>query len=188
MYSRTLSISVKKKMTFRSTNQMRIRANLLFCSPILRRKVATRLRAARIGYVHLRKLGGLRHARRDSQNMGWRNSSFRSFADYMQTLNSKQGYTIDEIGRAEAERDYVCGSSSLALPPFAHRRCAYCTRDSGRGYYEHETFPGSFAHFFCTRTGSSDHVPYPESRRRASLPSSFSRAFAEEPKNQGLRM
>ena len=47
--------------------------------------LSTKLRAARIGYVHLRKLGGLRHARRDSPNMGWRNASFRGFADYMQT-------------------------------------------------------------------------------------------------------
>lgn len=47
--------------------------------------LAKRLRAARIGYVHLRKLGGLRHARRDSKNMGWRNASFRGYADYMQT-------------------------------------------------------------------------------------------------------
>ncbi len=28
--------------------------------------------------------GGLRHARRDSVNMGWHNTSFRGFADYMQ--------------------------------------------------------------------------------------------------------
>jgi uncharacterized protein (DUF488 family) len=45
----------------------------------------TKLRAARIGYVHLGKLGGLRRAQRDSSNMGWRNTSFRGFADYMQT-------------------------------------------------------------------------------------------------------
>ena len=45
----------------------------------------TKLRAAKIGYVYLRKLGGLRHTRRDSPNMGWRNTSFRGFADYMQT-------------------------------------------------------------------------------------------------------
>ena len=32
--------------------------------------LSTKLRAARIGYVHLRKLGGLRQARRDSPNMG----------------------------------------------------------------------------------------------------------------------
>src|ERR1700693_2505326 len=37
---------------------------------------------------------------------------------------------IDEIGRAEAERSYVCGSGSMALSPFAHRRCADYTRDS----------------------------------------------------------
>ncbi len=38
-----------------------------------------------IGYIHIAGLGGLRHARRDSTNMGWRNASFRGFADYMQT-------------------------------------------------------------------------------------------------------
>ena len=50
-----------------------------------RETLSTKLRAARIGYVHLRKLGGLRRARRDSPNMGWRNASFRGYADYMQT-------------------------------------------------------------------------------------------------------
>jgi uncharacterized protein (DUF488 family) len=43
------------------------------------------LKVAGIGYTHLPGLGGLRHARADSPNMGWRNSSFRGFADYMQT-------------------------------------------------------------------------------------------------------
>src|SRR5260370_8305424 len=46
--------------------------------------LSKRLRAAKIGYVHLRKLGGLSHPRRDSPNMGWRNASLRGFADYMQ--------------------------------------------------------------------------------------------------------
>ena len=50
-----------------------------------RETLSKKLRAARIGYVHLRKLGGLRRAHRDSVNTGWRNSSFRGFADYMQT-------------------------------------------------------------------------------------------------------
>jgi uncharacterized protein (DUF488 family) len=53
--------------------------------------LSTKLRAARIGYVHLRKIGGLRHARRDSPNTGWRNSSFRGFADYMQTSEFEAG-------------------------------------------------------------------------------------------------
>ena len=56
-----------------------------------RATLSIKLRVARIGYVHLRKLGGLRHARRDSPNMGWRNASFRGFADYMQTSDFEVG-------------------------------------------------------------------------------------------------
>jgi len=56
-----------------------------------RETLSAKLRSARIGYVHLRRLGGLRHARRDSQNMGWRNTSFRGFADYMQTPEFEAG-------------------------------------------------------------------------------------------------
>jgi len=43
------------------------------------------LREARIGYRHMKGLGGLRHPRKDSPNGAWRNASFRGFADYMQT-------------------------------------------------------------------------------------------------------
>ncbi|HZV51227.1 MAG TPA: DUF488 domain-containing protein [Candidatus Dormibacteraeota bacterium] len=38
-----------------------------------------------IEYVHLPELGGLRRPRPDSPNTGWRNQSFRGYADYMQT-------------------------------------------------------------------------------------------------------
>lgn len=38
-----------------------------------------------LAYTHLKKLGGLRHAKADSKNDAWRNKSFRGFADYMQT-------------------------------------------------------------------------------------------------------
>jgi uncharacterized protein (DUF488 family) len=43
------------------------------------------LRKVGVDYVHLRELGGLRRARPDSPNTGWRNASFRGYADYMQT-------------------------------------------------------------------------------------------------------
>jgi uncharacterized protein (DUF488 family) len=43
------------------------------------------LAAVGIGYRHIAELGGLRHARPDSPNGGWRNASFRGYADYMQT-------------------------------------------------------------------------------------------------------
>ncbi len=47
--------------------------------------LAKSLRAARIRYLHMKELGGLRRAKPYSINLGWRNASFRGFADYMQT-------------------------------------------------------------------------------------------------------
>jgi uncharacterized protein (DUF488 family) len=44
-----------------------------------------------IEYVHLKTLGGLRHAKKDSVNTGWRNISFRGYADYMSTDEFRQG-------------------------------------------------------------------------------------------------
>ena len=49
------------------------------------------LLAAGIGYIHLPGLGGLRHTRADSPNKAWRNTSFRGFADYMQTDDFNAG-------------------------------------------------------------------------------------------------
>jgi uncharacterized protein (DUF488 family) len=43
------------------------------------------LKAEGIGYVHMPDIGGLRRPARDSVNKAWRNSSFRGYADYMQT-------------------------------------------------------------------------------------------------------
>jgi uncharacterized protein (DUF488 family) len=43
------------------------------------------LEAAEIGYLWQPTLGGLRRPKKDSINTGWRNASFRGYADYMQT-------------------------------------------------------------------------------------------------------
>ena len=43
--------------------------------------------AANIGYVHASGLGGFRKTTADSVNTGWRNLSFRGYADYMQTTD-----------------------------------------------------------------------------------------------------
>ena len=43
------------------------------------------LEAEGIGYEPMPGLGGLRHARKDSLNTGWKNLGFRGYADYMQT-------------------------------------------------------------------------------------------------------
>lgn len=47
--------------------------------------LAESLREAGLTYLHMPALGGLRKARKDSINDGWRNTSFRGYADYMQT-------------------------------------------------------------------------------------------------------
>ncbi|MEO6943002.1 MAG: DUF488 domain-containing protein [Terrimesophilobacter sp.] len=38
-----------------------------------------------IRYEWMKQLGGLRHTTKASQNLAWRNASFRGYADYMQT-------------------------------------------------------------------------------------------------------
>jgi uncharacterized protein (DUF488 family) len=47
--------------------------------------LANSLTAQHLEYLHIRALGGLRRARKDSPNTGWRNGGFRGYADYMQT-------------------------------------------------------------------------------------------------------
>jgi uncharacterized protein (DUF488 family) len=49
------------------------------------------LQAEGIQYIHIKKLGGLRKTTKDSVNTGWRNKSFRGFADYMQTAEFEEG-------------------------------------------------------------------------------------------------
>ena len=48
-------------------------------------RLAASLEQAGIQYTHMPGLGGLRRPRKDSVNLGWRNASFRGYADYMQT-------------------------------------------------------------------------------------------------------
>lgn len=47
------------------------------------------LHSHHILYEHCKDLGGLRHTNKDSINTGWRNTSFRGYADYMQTEEFK---------------------------------------------------------------------------------------------------
>jgi uncharacterized protein (DUF488 family) len=50
-----------------------------------RERLSASLEGAGIHYTHMPGLGGLRRPRKDSVNTGWRNTSFRGYADYMQT-------------------------------------------------------------------------------------------------------
>jgi uncharacterized protein (DUF488 family) len=60
------------------------------------------LASAGIGHRHMPGLGGLRHPRKDSTNTGWRNDSFRGYADYMQT--PEFGQNIEELLALDEER------------------------------------------------------------------------------------
>jgi len=67
---------------------------------------------APIAYTHTPELGGLRRARKDSPNTGWRNLSFRGFADYMQTPEFERGLE-QLIELAAAERVAIMCAESV---------------------------------------------------------------------------
>jgi uncharacterized protein (DUF488 family) len=80
--------------------------------------LADSLKKAGLGYVHMPGLGGLRHARRDSINVGWRNASFRGYADYMQTPEFEQ--SLEELIQL-AEQEPVAIMCAEAVPWRCHR-------------------------------------------------------------------
>ena len=76
------------------------------------------LKKAGLGYVHTPGLGGLRHAKGDSPNVGWRNASFRGFADYMQTPEFAQ--SLEELIRL-ANQERIVLMCAEAVPWHCHR-------------------------------------------------------------------
>jgi uncharacterized protein (DUF488 family) len=72
----------------------------------------------KIGYVHISGLGGLRHAKADSPNIGWRNASFRGFADYMQTEEFEKN--INQLIEIAAKKQIVIMCAE-AVPWRCHR-------------------------------------------------------------------
>jgi uncharacterized protein (DUF488 family) len=62
--------------------------------------MADSMTAAHLEYVPMPALGGLRHTRKDSPNTGWRNKSFRGYADYMQTEEFREALeTLIQMSR-----------------------------------------------------------------------------------------
>ena len=65
-------------------------------------QLAASLADAGIEYRYLGGLGGLRRPRGDSPNAGWRNLSFRGYADYMQTDEFAANVdAVIELGRSK---------------------------------------------------------------------------------------
>lgn len=80
--------------------------------------LARALRRTGMGYRHMPGLGGLRKSRRDSVNTGWRNKSFRGYADYMQTSDFQ---TAMRNLIALAARKRVALMCAEAVPWRCHR-------------------------------------------------------------------
>jgi uncharacterized protein (DUF488 family) len=76
------------------------------------------LREGKIHYRWQKSLGGLRHARKDSINTGWRNSSFRGYADYMQTAEFTEA--LDELLQKSPQEQTVIMCAE-AVPWRCHR-------------------------------------------------------------------
>lgn len=83
------------------------------------KKLAVTLRKEKIAYIHMPKLGGLRHTNKNSLNLGWRNKSFRGFADYMQTPEFFSG--LLELNALMKKGKKVAIMCAEAVPWRCHR-------------------------------------------------------------------
>jgi uncharacterized protein (DUF488 family) len=76
------------------------------------------LKKAGLRYIHMPGLGGRRRAKPDSINVGWRNASFRGYADYMQTPEFK--HNLEALIQL-AGRERVALMCAEAVPWRCHR-------------------------------------------------------------------
>jgi uncharacterized protein (DUF488 family) len=81
-------------------------------------ELAASLAAETIAYEAMPALGGLRRPLRDSPNAGWRNTSFRGYADYMQTEAFR--VAVDELVRL-GRQSRVAIMCAEAVPWRCHR-------------------------------------------------------------------
>ncbi|MCU0288332.1 MAG: DUF488 domain-containing protein [Acidobacteria bacterium] len=83
-----------------------------------KKELATFLRNRKINYSHIKELGGLRQAKKDSPNTAWKNASFRGFADYM--LTSSFAGALNKL-MAKAEKKRTAIMCAEAVPWRCHR-------------------------------------------------------------------
>ena len=76
------------------------------------------LAARGVGYRHMPELGGLRKPNPDSINTGWRNVSFRGYADYMQQPQFRDGIETLERLASQHSLAIMCAE---AVPWRCHR-------------------------------------------------------------------
>ena len=110
----------------------RSRHNPQFNEDALRRT----LRSRRLRYAHLARLGGLRRPRKDSTNTGWRNASFRGFADHMLTEDFEAGLEALRALTIEGRVALLCAE---AVPWRCHRSLVADALTARGAHVEHIT-------------------------------------------------
>ena len=97
------------------------------CPQFNREQMATELREENVLYVHIEKLGGRRNKsdikedrHSDNNNTGWKNKSFRAYADYMATTSFREG--INELLSLIQNCPNLAIMCSEAVPWRCHRR------------------------------------------------------------------
>ena len=87
-----------------------------------RASLASELPGRGLAYFHLPELGGFRKPRPDSRNTAWRNSSFRGYADYMETAEFEAGLEhLLSLQRTEGTDAAVAMMCAEAVPWRCHR-------------------------------------------------------------------
>jgi uncharacterized protein (DUF488 family) len=97
------------------------------------------LAAAGIGYLHVKGLGGLRHAAAASPNTGWRTPGFRGYADYM--LTAEFAAELEKL-MALARRERVAIMCAEAVPWRCHRSLIADALTVRQAEVEHIMGPG----------------------------------------------
>jgi uncharacterized protein (DUF488 family) len=102
------------------------------CPQFNKEEMTTELRKENVSYVHIEKLGGRRNkldVKRDrcdsnsnnnNNNTGWKNKSFRAYADYMATTSFREG--INEILSLMKNYCNLAIMCAEAVPWRCHRR------------------------------------------------------------------
>jgi uncharacterized protein YeaO (DUF488 family) len=155
--------------------------------------LAIALRTEGIGYTHLKELGGLRRARPDSANQGWRSASFRGFADYMQTPEFEEGL---ERALRLSSRKRTALMCAEAVPWRCHRSLVADALVARQVPLEHilsisRTQPHSLTPFARVRDGQITYPPEgdgqgkPRERSRGGI--EVARVYDEDLPKKGAR-
>jgi uncharacterized protein (DUF488 family) len=76
-----------------------------------RESLSAALAGAGIGYEHYPELGGLRKPKPGSRNTAWRNTSFRAYADYMETPEFEPGMARLTAAAGERSTAIMCAET-----------------------------------------------------------------------------